>query len=139
MKYWLIKSDPDTWGWTEQCNHTTTHWDGVRNYQARNNMQAMAEGDLCFFYHSQTERRIVGIVKVVKTFYPDPTDDTGKFGMVDVTVHAEIPQPVALANIKADDKLADMALVKNSRLSVMPVTADQWKRVCKLGEYKPAK
>src|SRR3989338_77912 len=96
MSYWLVKTEPGCWSWENQKKNTTTHWDGVRNYQARNNLKAMEIGDLCFFYHSVKERRIMGIVKVIKTFYPDPTDETNRFGMVDVGYVEDLKKPVSL-------------------------------------------
>jgi len=139
VKYWLIKSEPGAWSWDDQlaAPRQTTTWDGVRNHQANNNMKAMAKGDRCFFYHSVHQKRVVGVVEVVKEHEPDPSDSTGKgFGMVTVKAVGPMPTPVTLADIKADPKLADMVLVKNSRLSVQPVTAAQWKRVCTLGGFK---
>ncbi|GAB4197854.1 MAG: EVE domain-containing protein [Phycisphaeraceae bacterium] len=133
MNYWLLKSEPGTWSWQDQLDapDQTTTWDGVRNYQANNNMKAMRRGDKAFFYHSVNEKRIVGIVEIVKEHEPDPSDKTGKgFGMVTVKAVQTCPKPVSLADIKNDAKLRDMVLVKNSRLSVQPVTATQWKRIC---------
>ena len=111
-------------------------WSGVRNYQAANNMKAMKAGDLGFFYHSGEERRIVGIVEVIGEYRPDPTDAEGRFGLVDVKAVEDVPAPVTLAAIKADAKLKDMVLVKNSRLSVQPVRAEEWKHIRKLGGLK---
>jgi predicted RNA-binding protein with PUA-like domain len=135
MAYWLFKSEPDTWSWDMQVKKGKKgqEWDGVRNFTARNNMRAMKKGDLGFFYHSGDERRIVGIVEVVKEAHPDSTDDTGKFDCVDIAAVKPVPKPVTLADVKADKALADMALVKLSRLSVQPVTEAEWKRVCKMG------
>ncbi len=135
MAYWLFKSEPDTWGWDKQVERGKKgqEWDGVRNYTARNNMRAMKKGDLGFFYHSGDERRIVGIVEVVKEAHPDSTDDTGKFDCVDIAAVKPVPKPVTLTDVKADKALADMALVKLSRLSVQPVTEAEWKHVCKMG------
>lgn len=136
MNHWLIKTEPGTWSWDDQLaapNKTTT-WDGVRNHQANNYMKTMHKGDLCFFYHSVNQKRIVGIVQVVRTHEPDPTDTTGRgFGMVTVKAIEPMPEPVTLAQIKADPDLADMVLVRNARLSVQPVTAAQWQRICRLG------
>ena len=135
MNYWLIKTEPGTWSWDDQNNSPkkTTTWDGVRNYQANNNMKAMRNGDLCFFYHSVKEKTIVGVVEVVKEHEPDPTDKTGRgFGMVSVKAKTAVKTLVCLGDIKANDKLADMVLVNNSRLSVQPVTAGEWKIVCKM-------
>jgi len=140
MNYWLIKTEPGTWSWDDQVKapKKTTTWDGVRNYQANNNMKAMKKGDKAFFYHSVNEKRIVGVVKIVKEHGPDPSDKTGKgFGMVSVQAVEPVKTPVTLADIKAEPKLAEMVLVKNSRLSVQPVTAAQWKQVCKMAGLKP--
>lgn len=135
MAYWLFKSEPDTWSWEMQVKKGKKgqEWDGVRNYTARNNMREMKKGDLGFFYHSGGERQIVGIVEVVKEAHPDSTDDTGKFDCVDIAAVKPVPNPVTLADVKADKQLAEMALVKLSRLSVQPVTEAEWKRVCKMG------
>ena len=121
MKYWLLKSEPDAWSWDNQVKEGASMWDGVRNYQARNNLKEMKKNDLCFFYHSVTERSIVGIVKVVKEYYPDPTDKTGRFVVVDVKATKKLKNPVSLDQIKENSKLQDIALVKQSRLSVMPL------------------
>lgn len=134
MAYWLIKTEPGTWSWDDQKSKKTTHWDGVRNYQASNNMKAMKLGDLCFFYHSVKERSIVGIVEVVKLYYPDHTDESGRFGMVDVHYVKPVPKAVTLDQIKADDRLNHLALVRQSRLSVMPIDEASWKIICKMGE-----
>lgn len=133
MAYWLIKTEPSTWSWTDQQEKKITHWDGVRNYQASGNMKAMKKGDLCFFYHSVNERQIVGIVEVVKEYYPDHTDPSGRFGMVDVQYVRSLPHPVSLAMIKADSRLTHLALVKQSRLSVMPIDSQSWQIICTLG------
>lgn len=132
MAYWLVKSEPHTWSWDDQVKDGVTFWDGVRNYQARNNMKAMSIGDKAFFYHSGKERAIVGIVEVVKEFYPDPSDESGKFGMVDFKAVKALDTPVTLAQIKAEDSLEDIALVRQSRLSVMPIKEDEWKTILKL-------
>lgn len=133
MAYWLIKTEPSSWSWTDQEEKKVTHWDGVRNYQASNNMKAMKIGDRCFFYHSVNERQIVGIVEVVKEYYPDHTDPTGRFGMVDVHYVRPLKLPVSLAMIKGDPCLNHLALVKQSRLSVMPIDSQSWKIICNLG------
>jgi predicted RNA-binding protein with PUA-like domain len=137
MNYWLVKSEPETWSWDDQVAKKVEHWDGVRNHQAANNMKAMKVGDRAFFYHSGGERAIVGIVRVVKTYYPDPSDASGRFGMVDVEAVAPLKAPVTLAQIKAEPALARLALVRQSRLSVMPVDAESWKRICRLGGVRP--
>jgi len=136
MAYWLVKSEPDTYAWSRMVADKRTHWDGVRNYQASNNLKAMAKGDLAFFYHSGGETRIVGIVRVVKTYYPDPSDEAGRFGMVDVEAVGPMVEPVTLATIKAEPKLKDFALVRQSRLSVVPVTPEQWRMVLGMGATK---
>ncbi|MCB1495400.1 MAG: EVE domain-containing protein [Bauldia sp.] len=135
MAYWLFKSEPETWSWDDQVKKGKRgqEWDGVRNYTARNNMRAMKKGDQGFFYHSGGERQIVGIVEVVKEAHPDSTDDTGKFDCVDIAAVKPLATPVTLADVKADKALAEMALVKLSRLSVQPVTESEWKRVRKMG------
>ena len=137
MAYWLIKTEPGTWSWEDQMRDKVTFWNGVRNHQASNNMKAMKKGDKCFFYHSVDERRIVGIVEVAKEYYPDHTDESGRFGMVDVKTVGPVKEPVTLQQIKADPRLADMALVRQSRLSVCPVTAEQWKIICGMAQTKP--
>jgi len=132
MKYWLLKSEPDAWSWDNQVKEGASMWDGVRNYQARNNLKDMKKNDLCFFYHSVTERSIVGIVKVVKEYYPDPTDKTGRFVVVDVKAAKKLKNPVSLDQIKENDKLQDIALVKQSRLSVMPLKKNEWDIIIKM-------
>lgn len=136
MAYWLLKSEPSTWSWDDQVKKGTEHWDGVRNYQAANNMKAMKIGDLAFFYHSVNEKQIVGIVEVVKLYYPDHTDESGRFGMVDVKTVKPVEKPVTLAQIKAEPELQEMALVKQSRLSVCPVAPKEWKLILKMAETK---
>ena len=128
MAYWLFKSEPNTWSWDDQLAKADAGegWDGVRNYQAGNNMKAMEIGDLGFFYHSVSEKQIVGIVDVIEKWHLDPTDPTGRFGMVTVRAVKSVTTPVTLAQIKAEPALADFALVRQSRLSVVPVTADEW-------------
>ena len=129
MKYWLLKSEPDAWSWDNQVKEGASMWDGVRNYQARNNLKEMKKNDLCFFYHSVTEKSIVGIVKVVKEYYSDPTDKTGRFVVVDVKAIKKLKSPVSLDQIKENSKLQDIALVKQSRLSVMPLTKKEWDEI----------
>jgi predicted RNA-binding protein with PUA-like domain len=136
MAYWLVKTEPEAWSWDQQVKNGRTNWDGVRNYQAANNLRAMRRGDLAFFYHSGEERRIVGVVKVGREHHPDPKDASGKFVMVEMLTDAPAKTPVTLAQIKAEPKLAGMVLVKNSRLSVQPVDAASWKLICKLGGIK---
>lgn len=137
MAHWLYKSEPGTWSWDDHVEASVTPWDGVRNHQANSNMKAMAVGDRGFFYHSGEERQIVGVVEVVKAWYPDPKDPGGKLGMVDLKAVGPLPKPVTLAQAKQDPALNDMVLVKNSRLSVQPVTDAQWDHVCRLGGYAP--
>ena len=132
MKYWLLKSEPDAWSWDNQVKEGASMWDGVRNYQARNNLKKMKKNDLCFFYHSVTERSVVGIVKVVKEYYPDPTDKTGRFVVVDVTATKKLKNPVTLDQIKENGKLQDIALVKQSILSVMPLKKTEWDIIIKM-------
>lgn len=133
MAYWLVKSEPGAWSWQQQEAAGTTCWDGVRNAQANNNLKAMQIGDQAYFYHSGAERAIVGVVEVVRTYYPDPTDSSGRFGMVDVRMVASLPRPVTLASIKAGEGLAHLALVRQSRLSVMPVDPQAWQIIASMG------
>ena len=133
MAYWLIKSEPGAWSWADQVAAGTAEWDGVRNYQAANNLKAMKIGDLAFFYHSVNEKQVVGIVSVAKEYYPDPTDASGRFGMVDVKAERPMAEPITLAAIKAEPALAEIALVRQSRLSVMPIEPDHWRRICAMG------
>ena len=132
MKYWLLKSEPDAWSWHNQVKEGASMWEGVRNYQARNNLKNMKRNDLCFFYHSVKERKIVGIVKVVKEHYPDPTDRTERFVVVDVKAIKKLKKPVSLEKIKLNDKLKNIALVKQSRLSVMPIKKVEWNEIIKM-------
>lgn len=136
--YWLLKSEPDAFSWDDLVARGAKGepWSGVRNFTARNNMIAMKVGDLCFFYHSNIGKEVVGICKVVELAHPDPTDDTGKWSCVDVEAVEPMAKPVTLADVKANPKLADMALVTSFRLSVQPVTADEWKEVCRMGGLK---
>ena len=137
MAYWLMKSEPGAWSWDDQVREGTAEWDGVRNYQAANNMKAMKLGDQVFFYHSVDEKAVVGIVEVVKLYYPDPTDASGRFGMVDVKAVRPFKEPVSLAAIKAEPRLENLALVRQSRLSVLPVSAAEWKLICSMGKTAP--
>lgn len=134
MAYWLMKTEPGTWSWNDQVRDGTAEWDGVRNYQASNNMKAMQVGDLAFFYHSVNEKRIVGIVEVAREYYPDPTDASGRFGMVDVKAFKPMNKPVTLADIKGEPRLQDLALIRQSRLSVMPIDKNSWALICRMGE-----
>jgi len=135
MAYWLFKSEPGAWSWENQKakGEAGEEWDGVRNYQARNFMRDMKVGDRGFFYHSVDEKRIVGIVEIIAEAHPDSTTEDERWECVDIKAVADMTEPVSLDDIKADERLADMVLVKNSRLSVQPVSAKEWKIVCKLG------
>ena len=133
MKYWLLKSEPNTLSWDDQIKEKITMWDGVRNYQAKNNLMSMRLNDLCFFYHSVYEKKIVGIVSVTKEHYTDPTDKTKKFVAVDVKTKKSLKNPITLKQIKKEKKLSHLALVKQSRLSVMPIDKISWDLICKLG------
>ena len=133
MAYWLIKSEPSAYSWDQLVKDKKTSWTGVRNFQAQINLKAMKVGDRAFFYHSGEGKEIVGIAEIIKEAYPDPTDKTGKFVCVDIKADKPLKTPVTMAAIKADKKLAAMALVKYSRLSVQPVTAEEWKIVCRMG------
>ncbi len=137
MAYWLIKSEPEAYAWDELVAEERDYWDGVRNYQAANNMKAMKVGDRAFFYHSGKPREIVGVVEIVKEYYPDHTDPSGRFGMVDVAAFEPLATPVSLAAIKANARLAELALVRHSRLSVMPVSAAHWRILCARGGVGP--
>ncbi len=136
--HWLLKSEPGTWGWDDQvaAGEKGAEWDGVRNYQARNNMREMKNGDLGFLYHSVNEKRIVGVVEVVAEAHPDSTTDDDRWECVDVRAVAPMPTPVTLAEIKAEPRLADFALVRQSRLSVVPVSAEEWAMICAMGGYE---
>ena len=134
MKYWLLKSEPDAWSWDNQVKEGASMWDGVRNYQARNNLKEMKKNDLCFFYHSVKEKSIIGIVKVVREHYPDPTDETGRFVVVDVKATVKLNKSVSLDQIKNMNSLKDIALIKQSRLSVMPLKKKEWEEILKLSK-----
>jgi len=136
MARWLVKTEPESWSWDQQVKSGRTNWDGVRNHQAANNLRAMKKGDLAFFYHSGDERQIVGVVKVGKEHMPDPKDPTGKFVMVEMETVAPARTPVTLAAIKAEPKLKDLVLVKNSRLSVQPVDEASWKLIAAMAGIK---
>ena len=133
MKYWLLKSEPSAWSWNDQIKEKITMWDGVRNYQARNNLMNMKINDLCFFYHSVNEKKIVGIVSISKEYYTDPTDKTKKFVAVNIKIKKSLKNPVTLAVIKKEKRLSHLALIKQSRLSVMPIDKKSWNLICKLG------
>ncbi|MCP5363638.1 MAG: EVE domain-containing protein [Hyphomicrobiales bacterium] len=133
MAYWLVKSEPGSWSWQQHLDAGVTEWDGVRNFQAANNMKAMRLDDQAFFYHSGSERAIVGVVEVVREYYPDSTDPSGRFGMVDLKAIRSLERPVTLAAIKADPRLSELALIRQSRLSVMPIPDDAWQILCQMG------
>jgi predicted RNA-binding protein with PUA-like domain len=134
MNYWLFKTEAETFSWAMQKKKGAKGepWSGVRNWIAARNMKAMKKGDLGFFYHTGDEKQIVGIVEVIGEYRPDPTDEEGKFGLVDVKAVKDVPRPVTLKEVKANPKLVEMMLVKSARLSVQPVTPEEWKIVCKM-------
>ena len=136
MKYWLMKSEPETWSWAQQIKKGAKGemWDGVRNHQAAKFMKAMKKGDQAFFYHSGKEKAVVGIVEVIKEYYLDPTDAEQKFVAVTVKAKESLPEPVSLKAIKAEPSLQDLLLVKQSRLSVMPIPAAAWKKILRLSK-----
>ncbi len=133
MAHWLVKTEPGHWSWDDQVKKGVEHWNGVRNYQAANNLKAMRLGDLAFFYHSVNEKRIVGIVEVVREYYPDHTDESGKFGMVDFKAVRPLPKPVSLEQVKAEPELQHLHLIRQSRLSVMPIDDASWSLIGKMG------
>jgi len=139
MAYWLFKSEPNTWGWDDQVakGDAGEEWDGVRNYQARNFMRDMKKGDLGFFYHSMKEKSVVGIVEVIAEAHPDSTTEDPRWECVDIKAVRPFIQHVSLDDIKAVEALADMVLVNNSRLSVQPVTDEEWAMVCEMGQTEP--
>lgn len=139
MAYWLFKSEPEVWSWDNQVERGNKgeEWDGIRNYQARNNMREMKLGDQGFFYHSRTGLEIVGIVEVCKECHPDSTTDDPRWECVDIRAVRPMTRPVSMAEIKSDQRLADMVLVRNSRLSVQPVTDEEWRIICDLGKTTP--
>ena len=136
MAHWLMKSEPSAYSWDQLIKDRRTNWNGVRNYQAANNLKTMQRGDRAFFYHSNEGLAVVGIVEIVKSAYPDPSDKTGHFVMVDVKPVMAMTKPVTLAAIKAEPKLKNLPLVKQSRLSVSPVSAEEWQLICKMGGVK---
>jgi predicted RNA-binding protein with PUA-like domain len=135
MAYWLFKTEAETFSWDDQKKRGAAGepWSGVRNFRAASNMKKMRRGDLGFFYHTGDEKRIVGIVEVIGEYRKDPTDETGRFGLVDVKAVKDVPTPVTLAAVKADPKLKDMILARYPRLSVQPVTDEEWTYICKMG------
>ena len=136
MAYWLLKSEPGTWSWDDQLKKGDEGegWDGVRNYQASNNMKKMEIGDLAFFYHSVNEKSIIGIVSIIEKYQDDPTDKTGRFGMVVVKAIKSFTKSVSLSEIKSNQKLQGISLIKQSRLSVMPITKEHWDIILEMGE-----
>jgi len=134
INYWLLKSEPSAWSWDNQVKDKVAMWDGVRNYQARNNLMKMKKKDLCFFYHSVSEKQIIGIVEVVKEHYLDPTDPSGKFVVVDVKAKNKLKKTVSLEKIKLSKKLSQIALIKQSRLSVMPILKSEWLEILKISK-----
>lgn len=139
MAYWLLKTEPEEFSWADQVKKGAKGetWSGVRNFTARGHLEEMKKGERAFFYHTGKEKQVVGIVEVIKESYSDPTDPSGIFVVVDVKADKPFKTPVTLAQVKADKKFKDMALVKYSRLSVQPVTAEEWKAICKLGGVTP--
>lgn len=137
MAYWLVKSEPGAWSWDDQVRDGVTAWTGVRNYQASNFLKAMKLGDRCFFYHSVNEKRIVGIVEVVREAYPDPTADDPRWVCPDLKAVCAVPHPVTLADIKADPRLAELPLIRQSRLSVMPMDDESWALICAMAQVAP--
>ena len=136
MNHWLVKSEPSVYSWANLLADKRTNWNGVRNYQASNNLKAMKKGDRVFFYHSGGDSEIVGIAEVAREFYPDPADKTGRFGMVDLVPVTAMKKPVSLAAVKAEKQLAQFGLVRQGRLSVVPASAAEWKLICTMGETK---
>jgi predicted RNA-binding protein with PUA-like domain len=132
MAYWLLKSEPSHYSWMQLVADGRTHWDGVRNAQALNNLRAMKKGERAFFYHSNEGKEIVGTVEIVRTFYPDPADSGGKLGMVDVKPLRPVEKPVALSAMKAVPELKNLSLLRQSRLSVCPVSESEWRTICRL-------
>ena len=136
MAYWLVKSEPATYSWEQLNKDVVTDWSGVKNPQALINLRAMKKGDLSFFYHSGAGPQVVGIAEIISAFYPDPKDEAGKMGMVDIKPKQPLKTPVTLTAIKAEPRLANLGLVKQSRLSVMPVDEKSWKLICAMGGIK---
>ena len=136
MQYWLLKTEPEEWSWKDQikCNKKGSIWDGVRNFQARNNLKKMKVDDLCFFYHTGKEKRIIGLVKVIKDYFPDKNDKTGNFGSIMVRSYKKLKLPVLLKDIKKHRLLAHLSLIKQSRLSVISIDSKSWKIICKMGK-----
>ncbi len=139
MAHWLVKSEPDAFSWDQQVANKVEPWTGVRNAQAANNLKAMKKGDLAFFYHSNIGKEIVGIVRVKRTAYADPSDETGRWVCTDMEAVAPMPKPVTLATIKETPELAEIGLIRQSRLSVMPISEEHWATICRMGGYRPRK
>src|SRR5436190_15512313 len=137
MAHWLLKSEPTKYSWEQMVKDGRTHWDGVRNFQAANNLRAMQPGDQAFFYHSNEGKEIVGVIEIVRPFYPDPGDPSGKFGMVDVAPVRPVGRPVGLAEMKGVPELAGFSLLRQSRLSVCPVSDAEWNVICGLAGVAP--
>ena len=137
MAYWLVKSEPGAWSWEDHVKAGVAEWDGVRNHQAANNLKAMKNGDRAFFYHSVNEKRVVGVLEVVREYYPDPSDKTGRFVMVDFKALAPLADPVTLEDIKKEGRLDHIALIRQSRLSVMPLDDAAWGIICEMGGIAP--
>jgi predicted RNA-binding protein with PUA-like domain len=137
LAYWLAKSEPGAWSWDDHVKKGIEHWDGVRSHQACNNMKAMKIGEKAFFYHSVNEKQVVGVMEVVSDYYLDPSDASGKFGMVDFKALYPLKTPVTLADIKSDERLQDLTLVRQSRLSVCPVGDNEWRIICEMGGIDP--
>lgn len=135
-QHWLVKSEPDAFSWEQQVANGIEPWTGVRNHMAKNNLKAMKTGDRAFFYHSNVGKEIVGVVEVAREAYPDPTAESGDWVCVDMKAVAPMPHPVSLVAIKAEPKLADIALVRQSRLSVMPVSETHWRLICRMGGWQ---
>jgi predicted RNA-binding protein with PUA-like domain len=136
VNHWLVKSEPDAFSWDQQVANGVEPWTGVRNHSAKLNLMAMRKGDLAFFYHSNVGKEIVGVVKVVREAYPDPSAETGGWVSVDMRAVGPMPRPVTLATIKADPKFSDFALVRLSRLSVVPVSKPHWDLICRMGGWQ---
>src|SRR5205814_7658823 len=132
MAYWLVKSEPAKYPWEQMVKDGRTHWDGVRNFQAANNLKTMKQGDRAFFYHSNEGKEIVGVVEVVRTFYPDPADKSGKLGVIDIKPVMPAAVPVGLKAMRANPELSNLSLLKQSRLSVCPITEEEWSVLCKM-------
>ncbi|MEA2776674.1 MAG: hypothetical protein QOF90_2080 [Acetobacteraceae bacterium] len=133
--YWLVKSEPEAFSWDQQVANRVEPWTGVRNHTAKNNLKAMRKGDLAFFYHSGVGKQIVGVVEVAREAYPDPTAEKGDWVCVDMKAVRPLPKAVTLADIKADPSLADLALVRQSRLSVVPISKSHWEKMCRMGGW----